>query len=302
MITSLFEYVKDKFSYVEKSIFNEGVSIPVRFSGNKKLWQEFIEKKALELPENATVVDAFGGSGIISYYITKIRPDIKVIYNDFDNYLNRVEHIEDLEQVRKDLQKICGKRTHGTLRKNNGLDKNPIDDEKKSKIIKYLNKRKDKNLFTDYNVITTWLTHGFSARDEISEDLSLVNGIPVDPLNIEYAKEYYNTLKPLKTKFDIRNLNKSKRLQNLLHDTSVYWVLDPPYRETDCYDYKNEFSQEIEDAIKEIIKTNRVMLFCDKKEVSVYKQMFKKKPKTKNKEKHSFYGSANRVESCIYSW
>lgn len=292
--------MKTKLFY-EQRIF-EGINIPIRFSGNKRLWQDFIEARAKELPQNATVVDVFGGSGIVSYYITKIRPDLKVIYNDFDNYLDRVDHIEDLETIRQGLQKIAGKRTHGKIRQNNDLDKNKLSDSKKQKILDYLDDCKNKKMFIDNNVICTWLTHGFSARDKLTMDTLMLNGIPANPLNIDKAKEYADVLRPLKTKFDVRSIFKSKRLQKLLHDTSVYWVLDPPYRNTDTSDYKNEFSQELEDSIKEIINTNRVLLFCDEKEKDIYKKMFKTKCKTKNKEKNSFFNGIKRTECCLYSF
>ena len=284
---------------------NEGINIPIRFSGNKKLWQDFIESQALKLPENARVIDAFGGSGIISYYITKIRPDLTVVWNDFDNYLNRVDHIEDLEQIRQDLKQIAGERTHGVLRKDNGLDKPKLTNKKKQKIIDYLNNRLKNNMYIDDNVVSTWITYGFSGRDKIedmTQETLMVNNIPADSFNIERAKEYADTLRPLKTKFNITNLNNSKRLQAYLQDKNTFWILDPPYRETDTSDYKESFTQEIENAIKRIIRTNRVMLFCDKKEVEFYKPMFKTPPKTKNKEKHSFFHNARRIESCLYSW
>lgn len=308
MITHLFHnnnnynIITNKQNKIYTNKINEAINIPIRFSGNKKLWQDFIEKQALKLPPNATVIDAFGGSGIISYYITKIRPDIHVIYNDYDNYLTRVEHIQELEQIRKDLKQIAGQRTHGKIRKNNGLDKNKLSNTKKQKVLDYLNNRKQNNLYTDDNVIKTWLTYGFSARDEINNDTLLINAIPNTPFNIEKALEYAETLKPLKTKFDITNINKSKRLHKYLNDKNTYWILDPPYRDTDQADYKKEFSKEIEYAIAQIIKTNRVMLFCDQKEIKFYKPLFKTKPKTKNKEKLSFMNNARRTESCLYSW
>lgn len=284
-----------------KQLVYEATNPPLRFSGNKKHWQEFIEKLVKDIPSGATIVDAFGGCGIISYYIITYRPDINVIYNDFDGYIDRLDHIDDLEEIRSGLQKIAGNRSRGKIRKDDQLDKNPITDVvKKKKILKYLDDCKARGMFVDFNVISTWLTYGFSAN-KLTADCVMVNNIPANPLNTERAKEYADVLRPLRHKFDIRSLFTSKRLQKLLKDNSVYWVLDPPYRDTNDNDYKNGFSKEIEDSIKEIIKTNRVILFCDEKEKDVYKRMFKTKCKVKNKKKMSFFYGASRIESCLYS-
>lgn len=283
------------------NLFFEGVNPPIHFSGNKKHWQEFIENVIKDIPSDSTIVDAFGGCGIISYYIIQSRPDINVIYNDFDGYIKRLDNIGDLEEIRKGLQKIAGKRTHGKIRQAGQLDKNPITDVvKKKKILKYLDDCKKRGMFVDINVIATWLTHGFSATD-LAIDKVMINNIPVNPLNLERVKEYADVLRPVRHKFDIRSLFTSKRLQKLLNDSSVYWILDPPYRETDAGDYKNGFSEEIENSIKEIVKTNRVILFCDEKEKDVYKKMFKGKCKVKNKKKNCFFNNISRVESCLYS-
>ena len=46
-----------------------------------------------EYPDDVTIVDLFGGSGILSHTAKAVKPNAVVVYNDFDNYRKRLEHI-----------------------------------------------------------------------------------------------------------------------------------------------------------------------------------------------------------------
>lgn len=45
--------------------------------------------------EGWTIVDVFGGSGLLSHTVKRIKPKARVIYNDFDGYSERLKHIDD---------------------------------------------------------------------------------------------------------------------------------------------------------------------------------------------------------------
>ncbi|MGQ0286796.1 hypothetical protein ACT2CV_06300 [Pasteurellaceae bacterium 22721_9_1] len=51
--------------------------------------------------EGWTIIDAFGGSGLLSHVAKRIKPKARVIYNDFDNYAERVAHIDDINRLRQ---------------------------------------------------------------------------------------------------------------------------------------------------------------------------------------------------------
>lgn len=42
--------------------------------------------------EGWTIVDAFGGSGLLSHVAKRLKPKATVIYNDFDGYAERLAH------------------------------------------------------------------------------------------------------------------------------------------------------------------------------------------------------------------
>lgn len=59
---------------------------PLPFMGQKRRWNSAF-KTALENYEDChTFVDLFGGSGLLSHFTKTVRPDARVVYNDFDGY------------------------------------------------------------------------------------------------------------------------------------------------------------------------------------------------------------------------
>ena len=80
-------------------------SAPLPFMGQKrKFIKEF--KKVLEgYPNDVTIVDLFGGSGLLSHTAKRAKPNATVIYNDFDNYQQRIANIPRtnalLERIRE---------------------------------------------------------------------------------------------------------------------------------------------------------------------------------------------------------
>ena len=67
---------------------------PLSFIGNKSKYKKiFIQVLKRDFNDQYIYVDLFGGSGYLSYVVKYIFPNAKVIYNDYDNYLDRVKHI-----------------------------------------------------------------------------------------------------------------------------------------------------------------------------------------------------------------
>ena len=45
-------------------------------------------------------MDAFGGSGLLAHTAKQVLPKARVIYNDFDGYTERLQNINDTNQLR----------------------------------------------------------------------------------------------------------------------------------------------------------------------------------------------------------
>ncbi|WP_304334632.1 hypothetical protein [Conchiformibius steedae] len=50
-----------------------------------------------------TIIDAFGGSGLLAHTAKRCKPAARVIYNDFDGYAERLAHIPDTNRLRQIL-------------------------------------------------------------------------------------------------------------------------------------------------------------------------------------------------------
>ena len=73
---------------------------PLPFLGQKRNFVKLVRQLDFS---GKTVVDLFGGSGILSQTIKQQNPTSRVIYNDFDNYQSRLAQIEVTEGLRLKL-------------------------------------------------------------------------------------------------------------------------------------------------------------------------------------------------------
>lgn len=68
-------------------------SAPLPFQGQKRSFVKSFINVISEFRHDCTFVDLFGGSGLLSHTTKFYKPKARVIWNDFDNYLNRLEII-----------------------------------------------------------------------------------------------------------------------------------------------------------------------------------------------------------------
>ena len=50
-----------------------------------------------------TIIDAFGGIGLLSDVAKRLKSKARVIYNDFDGYAERLAHIDEINALRAQL-------------------------------------------------------------------------------------------------------------------------------------------------------------------------------------------------------
>lgn len=66
---------------------------PLPFQGLKRIFLRHFQEAVEFFPDATTFVDLFGGSGLLSHTVKRLRPDARVIYNDYDNFQQRLENI-----------------------------------------------------------------------------------------------------------------------------------------------------------------------------------------------------------------
>lgn len=85
---------------------NMYLSAPLPFVGQKRMFAKEFIKVLDQFPDSTVFVDLFGGSGLLSHITKRVRPDAVVVYNDFDNYRQRLDNIPNTNQLLADLRRI----------------------------------------------------------------------------------------------------------------------------------------------------------------------------------------------------
>lgn len=169
--------------------------------------------------EGWTIIDTFGGSGLLSHAAKRLKPKARVIYNDFDGYAERLAHIDDINALRSQLFTAVGNATP----KNKRMPK-----ELKAECIRIIQAFDG---YKDLNCLASWLLFSgeqVSTLDELFQnnfwhcirrsDYPKADGY-LD--GVEIVHESFHTLLP---KFS--------------DDPKALFVLDPPYLCTRQESYK----------------------------------------------------------------
>ena len=196
------------------------MSAPLPFVGQKRMFaREYI--KVLEQFKDCTVfVDLFGGSGLLSHITKRMRPDAKVVYNDFDNYRKRLENIPRTNLLLADFRLLA----EGVPRHKS------ITGEARERILERIGMEEKEWGYVDYITISSSLM--FSMKYRMNLD-----GIRKEVLYNNIRKADYalcdDYLKGLEiTSRDYREVfNEYKDMPN------VVFLVDPPYLSTDVTTY-----------------------------------------------------------------
>lgn len=102
-----------------------------------------------QIDSETIFIDCFGGSGLISHNIKQWYPSNRVIWNDYDNYQERLNHIDTTEQIRQEIAKILQAREPQILKKTK------LQHTTKEAILTLLQEQSD--AFIDYITISSYL-------------------------------------------------------------------------------------------------------------------------------------------------
>ena len=84
------------------------LSAPLPFVGQKRMFAREFTKVLEQYPEETIFVDLFGGSGLLAHIAKRQKPGSIVIYNDYDNFRHRLQHIPYTNNLLADLRSIVG--------------------------------------------------------------------------------------------------------------------------------------------------------------------------------------------------
>ena len=73
---------------------------PLPFMGQKRYFlRDFTEVLQQGEGEIDTMVDLFGGSGLLSHTAKRVLPGCRVVYNDFDRYIDRLAAVDTSNEI-----------------------------------------------------------------------------------------------------------------------------------------------------------------------------------------------------------
>lgn len=203
---------------------------PLSFMGNKKYMLKHIKQVIETMRADGVIdgesifIDVFGGSGLVAHNIKQWYPRNQVLWNDYDNYQARLDHIAQTESLRAWIYEKV----------RDGEYKNDLPKEIKQEILAHIHALETQGEYIDYITLSSYLLFsGNYARDftELSK-ATFYNRISATRLS---THGYLHGVERVSLDF-IDLLDSYKHIKNKC------LILDPPYLQTQVGNYKDHFS------------------------------------------------------------
>jgi site-specific DNA-adenine methylase len=193
---------------------------PLPFMGQKRRFLNQFKKALNEYNDASIFVDLFGGSGFLSHIAKHQRPDARVIYNDYDDYHVRLEHVQQTNRMMADLRAMLA---------GCPVDKK-LSNEMKQRVINYLTEQ-EKTGFVDYITLSSSLLFSMNYATTLEEFSKQTMYNCVKKADYD-ATGYLEGLEVVK--YDYKAL-----FEKFKGNKDVVFFVDPPYLSTDNSTYKN---------------------------------------------------------------
>ena len=224
-------------------------SAPLPFQGQKRNFASAYREVLKLYPECTTIVDLFGGSGLLARISKDERPDARVIFNDFDNFADRVRNIPNTNRLLHAFREVVvGLKRHSLIPK-----------EKKEAIISILEKETG---FVDFVSISSSLL--FSMKYETSleglKKQTFYNNVRLN--DYSPADGYLDGIEVVKGDY-------KEIFERFKKEKNVLWLVDPPYLSTDCATYNNQYWKlgDYLDVLRVLQGTNYVYFTSNKSSI-----------------------------------
>lgn len=82
---------------------------PLPFQGQKRRFLNEFREGLSNFPSDTVYVDLFGGSGLLSHTVKQMYPEARVVWNDYDNFSQRLQHVAKTNRlIAKIRQLVAG--------------------------------------------------------------------------------------------------------------------------------------------------------------------------------------------------
>lgn len=190
---------------------------PLPFQGQKRNQLKNFKTALLGYPGDTIFVDLFGGSGLLSYTVKQVHPNSTVIYNDFDNYTERLNNIDTTNQLISKIREIALKYEIKNYKK--------FCKESKSEVLELLKKES----FIDFLTFSSnilFSCHYCKTIEEFEKE-TFYNNI---------TQKLYDSNGYLKG-LDVVKLDYKELFRQFKDKSNVCFIVDPPYLSTDVSSY-----------------------------------------------------------------
>lgn len=245
-------------------------SAPLPFQGQKRMLLREFKEVIATLPDDVTIIDLFGGSGLLSRAAKDVKPNAKVVYNDFDGYSERLKQIDRtniiLERIRVAIDGFA--------------KSDKLDNKTRAYILSYLIEEDKKK---PIDIITIASNLLFSGKF-VSDIKGLAkHGFYNNAVLKDYSCDgYLDGLEVIRC--DYKEL-----FDKYKGDDNAFFILDPPYLSTDANSYSSYWR--LRDYINIFRCLNQIRRF-------VYFTSEKSQLIELLKELSVIYGFADPLEGC----
>lgn len=189
---------------------------PLPFMGQKRKFLREFKTQLVNYPPDAVYVDLFGGSGLLSRTVKDTHTEAVVIYNDFDNYAERVKAIPTTNLLLSKIRDLTV-----------GLpDSVKMPAEIKNKILELIKKQPG---FVDYITISSSLLFSmkYATSYEALEKETFYNTVRQSPYD---GTGYFDGL-------EVVSMDYKELFAKYEKTPNVVFLIDPPYLSTEAGTY-----------------------------------------------------------------
>lgn len=222
---------------------------PLPFMGQKRMFASEFRNILKQFDTKTTFVDLFGGSGLLSHIAKRERPNAKVVYNDYDNYRQRLDNIYRTNALLEDLRQLV----IGCPRQK------AIPDKTKSALLKRI-ADEEKTGFVDYITLSSSLLFSMNY---------------VLDFNSLSKEKFYNSVRKTNYVGDgyldglvIESCDYKELFQKYKNVPGVVFLVDPPYLGTEVGTYRMSWSlADYLDVLSVLVGTSFVYFTSNKSSV-----------------------------------
>lgn len=197
------------------------LNAPLPFVGQKRMFARPFIDIVRKYPSETIFVDLFGGSGLLSHIAKRTKPKARVVYNDFDNYRQRLGSIPRTNALLKRIRDIA---EHTPRHK-------PITGDDRERIFRLLEEEQRECGFIDFITLSSSLM--FSMKYRMS-----IEGMRAETLYNNVRRTDYDTADDYLDGLDIRSCDYRVLFDEFKDNPQAVFIVDPPYLATDVGTYR----------------------------------------------------------------